>query len=314
VKGHPIGAAVIIFHPDPSIADRLAIMRAEADEFVVVVNGANDDMRQELERWCESYRAQLVLNDINEGLGAALNRGAQAVRARGAQWLLAFDQDSTPGPGMVDAMLDALRSSEGKERVAILGPAVRDNDGVYHRWLRSHPWLPGAFRKERITSSGAYPVTMVISSGSLIRLDAWQELGGFDENLFIDGVDTDFCLRAKSAGWQVVAAPEAVLHHRLGSRAQTGIPGPLGRPTHHSALRHYYIARNRVILVRRHALRAAHWAVFEICMLAVWLVRVIAFESSRRRKLHAMFLGTWDGFRGGFGPCPPKRIRQIATV
>jgi len=47
-------------------------------------------------------------------------------------------------------------------------------------------------------------VTMLVTSGSMIELATWQALGGFDEGLFIDYIDTDYCLRVigQDARWR----------------------------------------------------------------------------------------------------------------
>jgi rhamnosyltransferase len=83
-------------------------------------------------------------------------------------------------------------------------------------------------------------------------------------------------------------------------------------PTHHFPLRHYYIARNRVLMLRRHGLRFPHWMFFDLAAAGLWLFRVLAFEQAKAAKLKAMALGTWDGLRGRSGPCGPQRIAALS--
>jgi rhamnosyltransferase len=154
-------------------------------------------------------------------------------------------------------------------------------------------------------------VSMVITSGSLVNTVDFGSLGGFDEGFFIDYVDTDFCLRCRAAGWRIAVSADARLEHHLGRRETRELAGMVFHPTNHPPLRHYYIARNRVAMIRRHGWREIHWLSFEGAATGLWLFRVLAFERQKITKLRAMVLGTWDGLLGRFGECPPARRRSL---
>jgi rhamnosyltransferase len=141
----------------------------------------------------------------------------------------------------------------------------------------------------------------------MIELATWEALGGFDEALFIDYVDVDYCLKVGRRGRGVMVAAAAKLHHRLGARQPGRFLGKDFRPTHHAAFRHYYMARNRVQLWRRHAWTVPHWALFDLCFATFNGFRVLAFEDRKRGKLKAMMFGMWDGLLGRGGPCPARR-------
>jgi rhamnosyltransferase len=301
-----VGAVVVTYHPDGDVAQRLRRVAEEAGPTVVVDNGSP---AAALDR---TRAAGVELLDLGEniGLAAALNRGVARLAELGCSHAVLFDQDSSPRPGMVAAL---WRTRCAFPDAAIVGPRIVDavpGRGPY-RWVARHPRIPGAFRRVTCEQGDLPDVTGVITSGSLVEIDAWRRLGGFDEALFIDYVDNDFCLRAIAAGRTVAVSAGAVLEHRLGSRTRHEVLGHEVRPTHHSPLRHYYIARNRVRLWRRHALRHPSWAAFDAGFAAYNLVRMLAFEDERRRKLRAMMLGTWDGLRGRGGPCPDDRQRAL---
>jgi rhamnosyltransferase len=82
---------------------------------------------------------------------------------------------------------------------------------------------------------------------------------------------------------------------------------------HHAAFRHYYMARNRVRVWRRHACAVPHWAAFDLCFAGYNTLRVLAFEPNKWPKLKAILLGTWDGLRGKSGRCPPWREAQFGS-
>ena len=150
--------------------------------------------------------------------------------------VLTLDQDSSVPPGYVAAMLAARAGAEGAGvRVGMVAPDV----------VGSILRLPG--RRRGGVVIGGEP----IQSGLLVPVPVLQRLRGFDESLFIDGVDTDFWLRARDAGLQCVVAPGTRLDHRLGQAITLGE----GRETPlvvASTFRYHYQWRNLVVLVRSH--------------------------------------------------------------
>jgi rhamnosyltransferase len=301
-----VGAVVVTYHPDEDVEARLRRVAAQAGPVVVVDNGSPTGS---LDGVRAAGVALLPLGE-NVGLAGALNRGVAWLSERGCTHAVLFDQDSAPRPGMVAALWHTRCAIPA---AAIVGPCIEDavpGRGPY-RWVARHPWIPGAFRRVTCVAGDVPEVTGVITSGSLVEIDAWRRLGGFDEALFIDYVDNDFCLRAIAAGRTVAVSAGAVLEHRLGNRTRHAVLGHEVRPTHHSPLRHYFIARNRVRLWRRHAFRHPAWAAFDAGFAAYNLFRVLVFEDERRRKLRAMVLGTWDGLCGRSGPCPENRERTL---
>ena len=144
-------------------------------------------------------------------------------------------------------------------------------------------------------------VTMVISSGSLVRVEAFRDVGGFDTGLFIDYVDTDFCLKCIQRDWLIMVCAGARMQHTLGQRRIKKVLGISLSPTNHSPFRHFYISRNRVTMWRRHAWSNPHWALFDVAALLLWVVRVGLAEREKGAKFRAMIEGTWSGLRGQNG-------------
>jgi rhamnosyltransferase len=186
-------------------------------------------------------------------------------------------------------------------------------DGPKYRWVRRHPAYPWFFQRVECRDADLPEVTMLVTSGSMIELEVWTELGGFAEDLFIDYVDIDYCLRVVRAGRKIAVAAATGLRHKLGARQAGRLLGKDLRPTHHDAFRHYYIARNRVHVWRRHALAVPHWALFDLSFAGFNAFRVLAFESAKWRKLKAVLLGTWDGLLRRRGPCPEHRLRALRS-
>lgn len=298
----PVCGIVVSFHPDAEVPANLAAVAAQCAAVVVVDNGSSAEARAGL---AAVPGVTLVPLGENLGVAVALNRGAARARELGCEWAVLFDQDSRPEPGMIAALWAAhLRHPA----VGIVGPCVWEEGGnaERYRWVRPHPRWPGCFQRVACTGTDLTGVTMLITSGSLIDLGLWRQLGGFIDGLFIDYVDVDYCLGVRAAGRDIVVAAAARLRHRLGARREARLLGRDFRPMHHAAFRHYYMARNRIFVWRRFARRFPHWALFDLGFAGFNLLRVLLFEDRKFAKLRAMTRGAWDGLRGRAGPMPER--------
>ncbi len=303
----PICGVVVTYFPGEDVGGNLRAMVGECRRVLVVDNGSPPEV---CARLATVPGVILLALGNNLGIAAALNRGAAWARDKDFQWLVTFDQDSKPEPGLVAELWAAhLRHPQA----AVIGPRILEGgaDAPNYRWVRRHPRWPGLFQRSECGAADLPEVTAVITSGSMIELQYWAESGGFAEELFIDYVDIDYCLRVGRSGRKITVAAAASLRHELGARQAGRLFGRDLRPMHHAAFRHYYIARNRVRVWRRHALAVPHWALFDLAFAGYNAFRVVAFEAAKGAKLKAMVLGTWDGLCGRSGPCPEHRRRSL---
>jgi len=298
------GAVVVTFNPPDGLRQRLRAARAEVDRLVIVDNGSDVAVQDELDALAADPQVQVLRLGRNLGLAEAQNRGVQALIEAGAQWVLLLDHDSEPEPGMVTAMIAAAERHESPSRIGILAPwVVHHHAPVRWRWPSQGSRPPGFFRFLFADSMTApAQVDFAIASGMLIRREAWAAAGPMRADFFIDGIDTEYCLRVRASGFLVLAVPQARLSHHLGETEQRKLLGVDAFPTHHSPLRHYYIARNRFHVLRAHGRRFPSWVGFEIASASKLAVKVICFERDRPAKLGMMLRGTWDGLRGRSGP------------
>lgn len=298
-------ALMVTFHPGPESVGNARRHVQEFGHLIVVDNGSAPS---ELDAIGALDGVELIRLGENRGIAAALNIGAERALARGCDWVCTFDQDSTPADGFAKAMQGTL---EVFPRVSMIGSYIIDPAvGRPPLWLIPHPSGLG-FRRAGSPGCDFAGITCVITSGTLTSLPVWRELGGFDESLFIDSVDTDYCLRSRRMGHDIAVSVSAILHHKLGRREERSLLGMHFFPMNHSPLRQYYIARNRVVVLRRHGLALGHWAVFELLVGIYWPLRMLCFEQQRWRKTKAIMLGLWDGFRSKLGAASAARITSI---
>lgn len=294
-----MAAVVVTFHPDEGMMDRLSALTRECTRVIVVDNGSDLAISSRL----ASDRVEVIPLGRNRGLAAALNIGLRRAVELGYQWAVTFDQDSTPQPGMVAALWRTRQRFPTPERVAVVGPRLQEERIRHedHRWVAPHERWRWWFRRVPCRERDLAGVAFVITSGALMDLRAFAKIGPMDDGLFIDYIDHDYCLRARRLGFEIMVSAEALLTHNLGTKREFTVAGRTVRPTFHSALRLRYMFRNRWTVWHRHAKQFPHWAAFDLIYSHYNLLRILAFEDQRGRKLIAVIRGTWDGVRGKTG-------------
>ncbi len=273
-------ACVITHNPGPELASHLAALRLQVDALVVIDNGSRN--AGIVASAAQVNDCMYIGNPDNMGIAAALNEGVRQARALGGQWLAMFDQDSSAGPGLVPQLLRFGLAHPLVSRIGVLAASHRDRatQANYH-----HPWdILEETAEARLLRS-------TITSGSLVRLEVFDELGLFDESLFIDSVDHDFCLRARRHGWAIVESRELVLEHSIGAITVEKLFGLRVVCTHHNAQRRYYMTRNLLEVCRRFMWFDPLWSFKGVLVLIGGCLAVILYEDGKRAKLAAILEG-----------------------
>ncbi|MEO7928950.1 MAG: glycosyltransferase family 2 protein [Gallionella sp.] len=295
-----ICAVVVTYKPDLNALGRLLdALIPQVTSIVMVDNGSGID----LQSWNNSHQSnagELILLGENKGIAAAHNVGIQWARNHREEFVLLMDQDSVPMPDMVVQLRSTYIELAGKGvQVAALGPQFRDS----HKGSLSQFVKVGALGFTLLAcnpGSQFVEADIIVSSGSLLPIAAIEAVGLMDEGLFIDHVDTEWCLRAKSKGFGVFGVCDAVMMHTLGEkRKKIWFLRQRSVPFHHP-FRYYYMFRNSVLLYRRSYI-PQNWKLADIakCFRVVVFFTLVA--PNRFACLKMMLLGMVDGLKGVSG-------------
>lgn len=296
---HAVAYAIIIsYHPDLSKLERLlSAVSLQVQGVVVVDNGSSESVVA----WLQSGRLPLHVRVIslgeNQGIARAQNEGISAARNDGADYVILFDQDSVPAPDMVAQLMAAA------ERQAARGIKV---GGVGPNYLDSRQGNPPPFikvsglrvhRQLCATPDAVVEVDYLIASGCLIPMSTIDDVGGMLDELFIDYVDIEWGLRAKTKGFQSFGVCGAMMAHDLGDEPIDflGKRYPL-----HSPLRHYYHFRNAVWMYRQGRL-PIYWRLADGWRLLLKFGFYTLFAKPRLQHLKMMTKGVFHGFIGRMG-------------
>ncbi|MCC6657722.1 MAG: glycosyltransferase family 2 protein [Rhodocyclaceae bacterium] len=288
-------AIVVSYFPDARFAEYLRGIQTQCDSVIIVDNGSSGPSR-DLLRGLHGGRVCLHEMGRNTGLGAALNQGIAQARGLGYPWVLLFDQDSLPLADMAACFAGILAVHPRPERIALIGSRFIDRN-------RESPPSPQpaqgpAWSEQR----------RVITSGMLLALDAYDDIGPFREDFFIDTIDHDFCYRARRKGWLILKTDDALLSHSVGHYRRHRFLGLEVWRSHHSALRCYFMTRNPMILAReeRAYAKLARGAVKALKNAFL----VLLLEEDKAGKIRATLAGCAHGLAGR--TAMPAWIRRMA--
>ncbi|MBV8741049.1 MAG: glycosyltransferase family 2 protein, partial [Sinobacteraceae bacterium] len=244
-----ICAVVVTYHPLARYADNILALAQQVGKVLVVDNGSDEDSLAAIRHALARIDGVLMSMGGNVGIGAALNAGLRFAQQQGFAWLATFDQDSRVTEGMIATMLSTLDEYAYRERVAIVTPRHLEQG------LRK-------IIQDRASAGAGHGWRLLITtltSGNLVRIQPALAAGGFDEGLFIDYVDHEFCLRLRRSGQQVLEASNATLLHSLGRMQWRKILGLRIAVVNQPSTRRYYISRNRVIVWRNYWRSVPFW-------------------------------------------------------
>lgn len=280
--------AIVVTYRPASLAALLAELVRQCERVTVVDNTPDgDDL---LKDECEQNNAGLIALGDNRGIATAQNIGIDIALAAGAEAVLLSDQDSLIPPGMVDTLVANLGDG-----IAAVGPVPIEgtDELVYtdHRYGPKRATIPdGATTIE---------VSFLLASGCLIPREALDAVGGMKDSLFIDHVDLEWGMRARRAGWRLLAIPGAVLEHSLGDAVVT-VPGRRQVVHVHKPIRNYYLIRNTIALIKTELL-PWRWRVRYV----YWIIRFAIFNAvinpDRVTRVPYLLRGFADGVRGRMG-------------
>lgn len=233
---HTVSAIIVNFNAGPLLrgcVDSLLTCPL-AIEIIVVDNASHDGS---LDGLPDSPHIRVIRNSTNVGFAAACNIG---IGASSAPFLLFLNPDCFFQPGAVSILLSALRSGD---RVGMVGGLLVNEDGSeqgggrravptpwrsfvrafgLHRFADRWPKLLYDFHLHKQPLPDE-PIDVEAISGAcmLVKREAVEDVGLWDECYFLHCEDLDWCMRFRQKGWKILFVPDARIYHALGACSQS---------------------------------------------------------------------------------------------
>ncbi|MHB8512035.1 MAG: glycosyltransferase family 2 protein [Actinomycetota bacterium] len=275
-------AAVVVTHfPDQVFREQLKMLVPQVGRIIVVDNsgaGVIDSMLSDFDRSI----VNLISNETNAGLAAALNQGVVAATDLGYSHVLLLDQDSIPDAGMVAKLRQGFDLPQ-HQPVGVVGSNARTGED-------------GLVATRTASEAPLVEIEAVITSGSLLSADAFMKCGPFREDFFIEGIDLEYCLRLRKHGFHVLISSTPLLSHSFGSGRQVTLFGRKMIVSDHAQWRYFYMGRNLGLIIRQYGRDEKTWTRRALKNSLKTCVKSIVFEKHGIGNARAMIGGFWRGY------------------
>jgi len=222
-------AIVITYNSARAISACIESLLSQAGwEIIVVDNASSDDTASLVSQYS---RVRLVRNTVNRGFAAAANQGEKVASG---DVIVLLNPDTVAHPGALEKLAAALDDT----KVAAAGGALIDEHGrpqrgfqfrrfptlgtmlaevlLLNRVWPGNPWNR-RYRCLDLDDTQAQFVDQPAGACLAVRREAWESIGGFDENFYpVWFEDVDFCRRLADRGWKIAYCPDARFIHTGG--------------------------------------------------------------------------------------------------
>jgi GT2 family glycosyltransferase len=223
----PVDVVVVSYNSEDQLRTCAEGLAALDEIHVVVVDNASFDGSIAA---VSDLPVTVVPLSYNAGFSHGCNTGA---RLGHADFILFLNPDASIDEASLRRLVGELESDPG---IGAAAPKIVGDDGELHHSLRRFPRLRSTYGQalflHRIFPKARWTDEMIRDShwyeragtqewvsGAciLVRREAFEEIGGFDEGFFLYCEDTDLCLRLQQAGYEVHYEPETVVTHMGGA-------------------------------------------------------------------------------------------------
>ncbi|AYA63591.1 glycosyltransferase family 2 protein [Alteromonas sp. RKMC-009] len=280
------GVVIILFHPDTSHLSRMLETLIDSGYRVVLVDNSPHELKLALPQ-----EVVYLHYPQNIGIAAAQNRGLSHLAGQQFSHAVLFDQDSAVTPALMEGLCAGFVEAQAHfGKVAAVGPQIICE-------FYNQPVKPKVQQAVDVRD-GLASVKQIIASGMMLSLSELETIGHKEESLFIDGVDHEWCWRARDKGFSVVKLTDVTMLHKQGDGRHKvlGITFKRGAP-----VRLYYQVRNVLILSRRSYV-PLYWKLRNIPAIPLrWLINRWVFDNGKQRGRY-FAKGLVDGLKGKNGP------------
>ena len=255
-----------------------SIENYEDELHIIVVDNASEPEERERLKKLEG-RCELLFLEANGGYAAGNNAGIKKAAGEGYDvFLLANSDTYIVKKDTIRRCLDHMKESDA----AILGPRMINEKG---RDISGYVNDTMFGRTKRHLTDKETQCDGLVGAFVFIDRKVIDTIGYMKEFYFLFLEETDYCARARRAGFKIVYYPEETIVHR--SSATT------------AGISDYYTSRNKFILAREiYGTKGAVLAVFHFFRSIVYSLRVIAESADNRRyRLYLVWKGYLDGVK-----------------
>ena len=227
----------------------------------------------------------IIITSENSGVSGGANTGIKYANSLSCNYVIFFDQDSLCDVDMLSQMISSLKLFDNN---CIIAPNVLNysNIGVHDKYFSK-----GTRINQRYIE---IPTTQL--SGMMVPLYLFDNIGLFDENYFLNFVDTEWCWRAIANNYKIIIDTDAKLYHAFGEGKKKLI---FYNFYINAPFRMYYASRDSLFLITEAHIKLFVKAKVLIKLLVTFIE--IFVQDYKMKRYYYLFKGILDficGVRG----------------
>lgn len=265
-----IGSVVVLYNPTEEEITNINTYIEYVDYEVIIDNSTSDNKEWVLSMLNHNKKINYYTEHKNLGLCKGFNIGVNFLKQMGCDWALLFDADSKLDSNIISVYKKSIDLYD-TDKVAVFCPVH-----VFDR-SKNKPY------------DGYKEVKWSMTSGWLINVNIFDKQNGFFEELFVDGLDMDYCYKSTRNGYKVVECGNAYLIHNPAETKSISILGKKIKYGTASAFRYYMQTRQLIWCLLNYKEKQ--------CLIIYcykWF-KVIFLFPNKKEYIKAMIKGTKDG-------------------
>lgn len=227
-------------------------------EIIIVDNGSSDNSVPELKKAFPDIK--LIENSHNLGFSGGNNIGIDYCLKHGADYILLLNNDTTVEN---DFLFELVKTGESDDKTGLLESKI-----CYHKepqmiwfaggkidWMKIKGTHIGLDQPDDGKYDTVREVDYLTGCCLLVKRSVFEKIGKLSEDYFLYYEDTDFCLRAKKAGFRCIYVPKSKIYHKVSRSTKPGSPKYI-----------YYHTRNGLMLAKRNGSAVIKIFLYPYCM------------------------------------------------
>lgn len=276
-KSIRVCAGIVLFNPEINRLKENIFSIIKQVPMLILIDNKSDNINEVKELIKDINKIILIENCENKGIANALNVILEVSSKHNFDWVLTLDQDSVADGQLIEKYIEFISKHTDGANIACLTCDIIDRNFSLNTIYKDYEY-----------------VDYCITSGSLMNINYTMAVGGFDELMFIDKVDTDICINLISNGYKIVKLDYPGLLHEIGHATQINLIFRTWEIYNHASFRRYYMCRNASYLLKKYGNKKT----FKIFLKEIFqCILVFIYENDKKIKLKKSINGFNDGFK-----------------
>lgn len=275
-NGRNTCAVIVTYFPDENLISLVETINKEIDH-IFIIDNTDSKYNCEIIQTIKNKNVLVFKNNTNFGIAKALNQGFKIAKKYNFEWVITFDQDTILLDNYLQLIKNIYSIYPSKSSIGAIGLS--------------------SFVKKKSKNLNYIITDYLITSGCIMPMSVYSEVGDFIDDLFIDNVDIEYSLRIRHSKFKLIKILQLSMIHKAGNSISKKILFFNFNSSNHNSFRRYYMSRNHIILARKYATLYPFFILKASFFFCISIITFILFEKNVKVKLQNTLRGINEGIK-----------------